>query len=60
MFRLTGEYAEAAGQDAKVMEHRVGEIIRSLPLHLVNKSLDFIFKDWWAAERRNGGGSARN
>lgn len=59
MFRLTGEYAEAAGEEARVLEHRVGEIIRALPLHLVNKSLDFIFKDWWAAERRNGGSSTR-
>lgn len=56
LFRMTTEYAEAAGEDMKVLEHRVCEIIRSLPPHLVNRSLDYIFKDWWAAERAAGSG----
>jgi len=54
LFRLTGEYAETAGEDPKVLEHRVGEIIRALPQHLVHKSLDGIFRDWWTAEKKTG------
>jgi len=60
LFRLAGEYAETAGEETKVVEHRVGEIIRALPQHLVYKSLDGIFRDWWTAEKRNGRGVLPN
>lgn len=60
MFRLTAEYAEAAGEDVQVLEHRVGEIIRALPQHLVYRSLDGVFRDWWMTEKRSSGPSARS
>jgi 20S proteasome subunit alpha 6 len=48
MFRLSVEYAkQASGDKGKgEVETRVGEIIRCLPSHLINKSLDGIFKEW--------------
>ncbi|KAI0751300.1 hypothetical protein C8Q80DRAFT_1230574 [Daedaleopsis nitida] len=48
IFRLTVDYAKkAAGDKGKAeAEERVGEIIRSLPSHLIYKSLDGIFKEW--------------
>ena len=48
IFRLTVEFAKkAVGDTGKgEVEERVGEIIRSLPSHLIYKSLDGIFKEW--------------
>ncbi|KAI9001144.1 hypothetical protein BD414DRAFT_511728 [Trametes punicea] len=48
LFRLAVEYAVRAADDKgkAEAEERVGEIIRSLPSHLVYKSLDGIFKEW--------------
>ncbi|KAI0643740.1 hypothetical protein C8Q79DRAFT_976511 [Trametes meyenii] len=55
MFRLTVEYAKKAAGDAgkAEVEERVGEIIRSLPSHLIYKSLDGIFKEW-RVEKKGG------
>ncbi|KAI0829389.1 hypothetical protein BC628DRAFT_1408843 [Trametes gibbosa] len=55
MFRLAVEYAtRAAGDRGKAeVDERVGEIIRSLPSHLVYKSLDGIFKEW-RVEKKGG------
>ncbi|EJF63022.1 hypothetical protein DICSQDRAFT_56357 [Dichomitus squalens LYAD-421 SS1] len=55
IFRLTVEYAKkAAGDKGKgEAEERVGEIIRSLPSHLIYKSLDGIFKEW-RVEKKGG------
>ncbi|CDO74098.1 hypothetical protein BN946_scf185043.g148 [Trametes cinnabarina] len=50
----------AAGDKGKAeAEERVGEIIRSLPSHLVYKSLDGIFKEWKAEKKGGGGGAQR-
>lgn len=46
IFRMTTEYAEKASEEAGKVEERVGEIVRSLPQHLVFKSLDGIFREW--------------
>ena len=55
IFRLTVDYAKAAAGDKgkAEAEERVGEIIRSLPHHLIYKSLDGIFKEW-RVEKKGG------
>ncbi|RDX53079.1 hypothetical protein OH76DRAFT_1343770 [Lentinus brumalis] len=55
IFRLTVEYAKKAAGDKgqSEAEERVGEIIRSLPSHLIYKSLDGIFKEW-RVEKKGG------
>ncbi|KAI0771496.1 hypothetical protein BD413DRAFT_549026 [Trametes elegans] len=55
MFRLAVEYAKKAdGEKGKAeAEGRMGEIIRSLPSHLIYKSLDGIFKEW-RVEKKGG------
>ncbi|TCD70481.1 hypothetical protein EIP91_003242 [Steccherinum ochraceum] len=56
IFRLSVEFAKKAVGDAGKgeVEERVGEIIRSLPSHLIYKSLDGIFKEW-KVEKKGGG-----
>lgn len=48
IFQMSVEYAQKAeGESGKQhVNDRIGEIIRSLPSHLVYKSLDGIFKEW--------------
>ncbi|OCH95855.1 hypothetical protein OBBRIDRAFT_883479 [Obba rivulosa] len=55
IFRLAVEYAKKAVPETgkAEAEERVGEIIRSLPSHLVYKSLDGIFKEW-KVEKKGG------
>ena len=56
MVRLATQYAEQAvgeGKGKEQVEERVGEIIRSLPSHLLYKSLDGMFKEW-RAEKKGG------
>ena len=52
--RLAAEFAEKVhgeAQGKKVLEERVGEIIRSLPSHLLYKSLDGMIKEWRAEKK---------
>ncbi|KAL5508082.1 PRE5_1 [Sanghuangporus vaninii] len=54
--RLATQFAEQAigeGKGKEQVEERVGEIIRSLPSHLLYKSLDGMFKEW-RAEKKGG------
>ncbi|KAL5487876.1 PRE5_1 [Sanghuangporus weigelae] len=54
--RLATQFAEEAigeGKGKEQVEERVGEIIRSLPSHLLYKSLDGMFKEW-RAEKKGG------
>lgn len=54
--RMSTEYAEKAlgeGKGKEQVEDRVGEIIRSLPSHLLYKSLDGMFKEW-RVEKKGG------
>lgn len=54
--KLAVEFAEKAIGEGKGKEHvndRVGEIIRSLPSHLLYKSLDGMFKEW-RADKKGG------
>jgi len=55
IFRLAVEYArKVTPENGKgEAEERVGEIIRSLPSHLIYKSLDGIFKEW-RVEKKGG------
>ncbi|KAH9950080.1 hypothetical protein B0H21DRAFT_724715 [Amylocystis lapponica] len=55
IFRLAVEYAKKAAPDGGKgeVEERVGDIIRSLPSHLIYKSLDGIFKEW-RVEKKGG------
>ncbi|KAG8926357.1 hypothetical protein FRC01_008960 [Tulasnella sp. 417] len=60
LYRLAAEFAVSAGVDGKTLETRVGQLIRSLPQAQVYKSLDSMFKDWMAAQKKpiNSRGSA--
>lgn len=61
IWRMALEYARKASKDtdagedagAKEVEERVGEVIRCLPMHLVHKSLDGMFKEW-KVEKKGG------
>lgn len=57
IFRIAVEYAKKASPEngKNEVEERAGEIIRSLPQHLLYKSLDGIFKEW-KMEKKGGGG----
>ena len=48
LVHMAKEYAEKAlGSGGKaIVDERVGEVIRSLPSHLLYKSLDGMFKEW--------------
>jgi 20S proteasome subunit alpha 6 len=48
VYRMAAEYAEKAAEEHGRLEERVGNIVRSLPQHLLYKSLDGIFRDWTA------------
>lgn len=48
IYRMAAEYAEKASEEHGRLEERVGNIVRSLPQHLLYKSLDGIFRDWTA------------
>lgn len=56
MVRLAEQFAEQAlgeGKGKAQVDDRVGEVIKSLPSHLIYKSLDGIFKEW-RAEKKGG------
>lgn len=56
MVRLAEQFAEQAlgeGKGKAQVDDRVGEIIKSLPSHLIYKSLDGIFKEW-RSEKKGG------
>ncbi|KZT13151.1 uncharacterized protein LAESUDRAFT_639859 [Laetiporus sulphureus 93-53] len=55
IFRIAVEYAKRAdpGNGKHEVEERAGDVIRSLPSHLLYKSLDGIFKEW-KVEKKGG------
>jgi len=55
LYRMSAEYAAQAGVDAKVVEGRFGQFIRALPQSTVFKSLDGMFKDWQASQKKANG-----
>lgn len=52
LFRLSAEYAKIAGVDTGAVETRVGQVIRALPQPSVFKTLDSMFKEWMAAQKK--------
>lgn len=48
MYRLTTEYAAQAGQ-SDVLNEKIADIIKSLPTHMIHKSLDGLYKEWQKA-----------
>lgn len=52
MYRLTTDYAEQAGVKTEVLNEKVADIIKSLPTHMIHKSLDGLYKEW-LAERKS-------
>ncbi|BEI80933.1 hypothetical protein CcaverHIS002_0200930 [Cutaneotrichosporon cavernicola] len=50
MYRLTTDYAEQAGKTA-ALNDQIADIIRSLPAHMIHRSLEGLYKEW-LAERR--------
>ena len=56
LVRLAEQFAEQVAGEGKgktQVDDRVGEIIKSLPSHLLYKSLDGMFKEW-RAEKKGG------
>jgi len=50
---MSSEYATKAGVEAQVVEQRVGDMIRTLPQHMVYKALDSMFREWMAAQKKS-------
>jgi 20S proteasome subunit alpha 6 len=48
MYRLTTDFAERAGEKSGVVEEKIADILKSLPGHLILKSLDGLFREWAA------------
>ncbi|WVO12690.1 hypothetical protein L204_100296 [Cryptococcus depauperatus] len=46
MYRLTTDYAQKAGDSVETVDEKIGDIIKSLPVMLITKSLDGLFKEW--------------
>jgi 20S proteasome subunit alpha 6 len=46
MYRLTTDYAAKAGEKAEVLDEKIGDIIKSLPVGMLSKSLEGLFKEW--------------
>ena len=60
MFRMLVEFAKRADGDKGKgeVEERVGEIIRCLPVQLLHKSVEGMFKEW-KVEKKGGNSGAR-
>ncbi|CAE7175379.1 unnamed protein product [Rhizoctonia solani] len=55
IFRVATDYGARAGIERAVVEERVSEIVRSLPTHLVYKSLDGMFREWSFTQKKEKG-----
>jgi 20S proteasome subunit alpha 6 len=58
MYRLTTDYAVKAGETKSALEEKVGDIIRSLPVGMINKSLEGMWREWSGASGAGGGGGS--
>ena len=54
LYRIAVEYARQAGLGEKEVADRAGDVIKSIPSHLVWKALDGMFRDW--LQTQPGGG----
>ncbi|CAE6458884.1 unnamed protein product [Rhizoctonia solani] len=57
IFRVATDYGARAGIEREVIEERVSEIVRSLPTHLVYKSLDGMFREWSFTQKKGEKGA---
>ncbi|KAL7420935.1 hypothetical protein Q5752_004889 [Cryptotrichosporon argae] len=48
MYRLTTDFASRAGIKEAEVNDKIGDIVRSLPVPMIWKSLDGLFKEWGA------------
>ena len=46
MYRLTTDYAAKAGEKSSAVNEKIGDIIKSLPIGMIHKSMDGLFKEW--------------
>lgn len=56
MFRMALDFAKRGPdpeKDSAEVRVQMGEIVRSLPSHLLNKSLDGMFREWKAEKKGN-------
>lgn len=51
MYQLTTDFAQQAGVKTEVLNEKIADIIKSLPTHMIHKSLDGLYKEW-LAERK--------
>jgi 20S proteasome subunit alpha 6 len=51
MYRLTTDYAAKAGEKSSAVNEKMGDIIKSLPVGMIHKSLDGLFKEWVAEKK---------
>ena len=68
LYQMIAEYAGKAGEDSTRVFDRVGDLIRTLPQHQLQRSIEWIFRDWASLQGINvtisgasagGGGSGR-
>lgn len=52
LLRMSTDFATQAGVENKALETRVGQIIRALPQQMLYKSLDGMFKEWMANQKK--------
>jgi 20S proteasome subunit alpha 6 len=52
MYRLTTDYAEKAGEKVEVLDEKIGDIIKTLPVGILGRSLEGLFKEWEAGRRK--------
>jgi hypothetical protein len=48
MYRLTTDYAKKAGESSEVVNEKISDIIKSLPVGMISRSLDGLFREWAA------------
>ena len=46
MYRLTTDYAAKAGEKSNVVNEKISDIIKSLPVGMIHRSLDGLFREW--------------
>jgi len=46
MYRLTTDYAAKAGEKSEVVNEKISDIIKSLPVGMIHRSLDGLFREW--------------
>jgi hypothetical protein len=52
MYRLTTDYAQKAGEQSNVMNEKISDIIKSLPVGMIHKSLDGLYREWATGDRK--------